>query len=181
MNARAITDSIVAAHIVESTAGIPLLEVIDGKERSHAIMVARRTLARELMPTVLVLDSESLEDRTIMEAQLEIGGILESCSRRIPYRLILAIPQVESILFSDREGFERALGRTVVDLDWFEARFRPRTVLRRLLEGDFNEAAVALIDRLDAAALRRMGCHPVVREIRGFMTEVRRARIRRTG
>lgn len=121
-----------------------------------------------------------------MEEQQEVGGILERSHGRTPYRLLLAIPQVEAILFSDREGFEKALGRKVAELDWFEARFRPRAVFRRLLgEGDFEKKALAVIDALDEAALRRMSRHPIIREIREFMAEVqpaaKRTRVRRAG
>ena len=103
-----------------------------------------------------------------------------------PYRLILPIPQVEAILFSDRKGFEKALGRKVADLDWFEARFRPRSVLSRLLgDGDYDEKALTFIDALDDAALRRMAQHEIVQEIREFIDEVqpksRRPRVRRAG
>ena len=158
-------------------------EVYDGRERSTAIMMACGALS-ESMPTVLLLDSDTLEDRLLRERQHLVEIILNRCRGRIPYRLILAVPQIEAILFSERKGFERALGRKVADLDWFEARFRPRAVFRRLLgEGDFEEKALAVINALDEAALRRMARHPIIREIRDFMAEVqpKRARVRRVG
>jgi predicted NACHT family NTPase len=63
----------------------------------------------------------------------------------------------------------------VAENDWFEARFRPRAVLRRLLgEDDYEQRAVALIDRLDETALKRMRRHPVVREIEEFLPEVQK-------
>ena len=182
----AILDNAPCARLVRRVIGDLEFEVYDGYERSNAIMSACGFLARELTPTVLLLDSETLEDRMLMESQLEIGGILNRSHGRTPYRLILAIPQVDAILFSDREGFEKALGRKVADLDWFEARFRPRAVFRRLLGDpeDFEDRALAVINALDDAALRRMARHPIVREIRGFMAEVqepKRARVRRAG
>jgi hypothetical protein len=184
----AILDSLPSARLVRRVIRDDSFEVFDSGERSTAIMSACGVLSRELIPTVLLLDSETLEDRLLMESRLTIGGILERGHGRTPYRLILAIPQVEAILFSDREGFEQALGHNVADLDWFEARFRPRAVFRRLL-GDpehFETGALAVINALDDAALRRMARHPVIREIRGFMAEVqepaaKRARVRRAG
>lgn len=158
-------------------------EVYNGLERSTAIMMACGALS-ELMPTVLLLDSDTLEERLLRERQHLVDIILNRSHGRTPYRLILAVPQVETILFSDRAGFEKALGRKVADMDWFEARFRPRAVFRRLLgEGDFEAKALAVINALDDAALRQMARHPIIQEIRGFMAEVqpKRARVRRAG
>jgi hypothetical protein len=188
MTVAAILDNALCARLVRRVIGDLGFEVYDARERSNAIMSACGVLSRELTPTVLLLDSETLEDRLLMETRLTVGGILERGHGRTPYRLILAVPQVEAILFSDREGFEKALGHKVADLDWFEARFRPRAVFRRLLGDpeDFETEALAVINALDDAALRRMGRHPIVREIRGFMAEVQepaveRARVRRAG
>jgi hypothetical protein len=187
MNVYAIFDSIASARIVDRVVGDPSIMLASGAVRSSAIMMACGALSRERTPTVLVLDSDSLEERAILEKQAEIGGILGDCNGRIPYRLILAVPQVEAILFTDRNGFEKALGRKVGDEDWFEARFRPRAVLKRLLAGsDYEDAVRKLGETLDAAALRRMARHPIIQEIRSFMAEVqepasKRARVRRAG
>ena len=187
MNVYAIFDSIASARIVDRVVGDPSIMLASGDVRSSAIMMACGALSRERTPSVLVLDSDSLEERVLVVEQVEIGGILDDCHGRIPYRLVLAIPQVEAILFSDREGFEKALGRKVAEEDWFEARFRPRAVLRRLLDGsDYEQAVRSLVDALDDAALRRMARHPIIREIREFIAEVqepasKRARVRRAG
>jgi hypothetical protein len=187
MNVYAIFDSIASARIVDRVVDDPSVMLASGDVRSSAIMMSCGALSRERTPTVLVLDSDSLEERVMLVEQAEIGGILDDCRGRIPYRLVLAIPQVEAILFSDREGFEKALSRKVADEEWFEARFRPRAVLRRLLAGgDYEQAVRTLVDALDDAALRRMARHSIVQEIRGFIAEVRepaskRARVRRAG
>jgi hypothetical protein len=186
INVYAIFDAIPSARIVGRIIDDSSLLLAAAEVRSSAIMMTCGALIREATPAVLVLDSDSLEDRVMMVDRVEIGGILDRCHGRIPYRLILAIPQVEAILFSDRAGFEKALGRKVADLDWFEARFRPRAVFRRLLgDREFEEGALAVIDALDEPALRRMARHSIVREIRSFMAEVqapaKRARVRRAG
>jgi len=160
------------------------LEYADYK--TDAIMRAWGTLGSEQCPTIVLLDSDSVEQRAIVDEYAESNGLLKLRCGRTPYRLILAIPQAETILFSDRDGLERALGRKVADLDWFEARFRPRAVLSRLLgDGDYDEKALAFIDALDEAALRRMAQHEIVQEIREFIEEVqpksRRSRVRRAG
>jgi hypothetical protein len=187
MNVYAIFDSVASARLVGRIIEDPTLMLAAGDVQSSAIMMAGGALRREFTPTVLVLDSDSLEERAILAEQAEINGLMSLYGSQIPYRVVLAVPQVEAILFSDREGLEKALGRKVGDEDWFEARFRPRAVLKRLLAGsDYEQAVRTLTDALDDAALRRMARHPIIQEILGFIAEVRepaskRARVRRVG
>ncbi|HYH81024.1 MAG TPA: hypothetical protein VEX86_14580 [Longimicrobium sp.] len=176
-----VVDNAPAARIVERVLADPRVEVVNAKERSTAMMKARSILLRELEPTVLLLDADSLEERAIVEDRLEIGGYLQRSSRGIPNRLVLAVPQVEGILFTDRRGLEKALGRRIGDEDFFEARFRPKAVLYRLLDGEDAEGrALRLIEALDASALKRMASHPAIREIQEFVSEVA-VRFRRVG
>jgi hypothetical protein len=187
MTVAAILDNEPCGRLVRRVISDPGFEVYNGQVRSNAIMSACGIMSRDLTPTVLLLDSDTLEERLLMERRHTVEGILDRDHGRTPYRLILAVPQVETILFSDREGFEKALGRKVADLDWFEARFRPRAVFRRLLgDREFEEGALEVINALDDAALRRMARHPIIREIREFIAEVqepaaKRARVRRAG
>jgi len=183
----AILDNEPCARLVRRVIQAPGFEVYDGYEQSNAIMSACGIMSRDLTPAVLLLDSDTLEERLLMERRHTVEVILDRGHGRTPYRLILAVPQVETILFSDREGLEKALGRKIADPDWFEARFRPRAVLRRLLgDRDYKEAALEVIDALDDAALLRMARHSIVQEILGFIAEVqepasKRARVRRAG
>jgi hypothetical protein len=180
MSVFVIVDNAPAARVVERVLADPRVEVVNAKERSTAMMKARSVLLREVEPTVLLLDSDSLEERAIVEDQLEIGGYLQRSSRGLPNRLVLAVPQVESILFADRAGLEKALERRIADEDFFEARFRPKAVFYRLLGGGAEACALRVIDRLDESALKRMASHPAIREIQEFVSEVS-VRSRRVG
>jgi hypothetical protein len=149
---------------------------------------ASTTLYRRGRPTVLLLDSDSLEERAMMYQRAELEPLFNRGHTVPPNRLIFAVPQLEAVLFEDRAGLERALGRRMTDEEAFEARFRPRAVFERLLGGgDVEAKAEAVIAALDAAALRKMRRHPVIQEIEAFAREVRRgetparARMRRAG
>ena len=182
-----------AARLVERVLNDPCVAVEDTWERSSAMMRAARVAGREEQPVVLVLDSDSLEERPLMEDRLEVGGYLLGRSGGTPSKLVLAVPQVEAVLFHDRAGLERALGRKIADEDAFEARFRPKAVFRRLvgegaeheapfveedadgnviLRDEIEERALAVIDALDEAALARMATHSIIREIVEFIDEV---------
>ncbi len=139
-------------------------------QRSYGIMLACSILAKEKQPTVLVIDSDTLEERAWIDEQAMIDGLLHDAAIRTPHTLVLAVPQVESVLFRDRAGLERALGHGIPDETCFEARFRPRAVIHRLL-GDktVEEREVALIDALDEPALLRMAVDPAIIRIERFI------------
>ena len=163
-----------AARLIRRVLNDPAVRVEDTWERSSAMRRAGRLAGMEEEPVVLVLDTDSVEERPMVEDRLEIGGYLRGRSGGTPSKLVLAVPQVEAVLFSDRAGLERALGRKIADDDAFEARFRPRAVFQRLLgDGETEERALEVIDRLDDAALSRMAKHPIIREIVDFAAEVR--------
>ena len=164
-----------AALLLKRVLSDPGVHVEDTWEFSSAMMRAGRIAGHDEHPVILVMDTDSLEKRPIEEYRLEIGGYLRRRSGGTPSRLVLAIPQVETVLFHDRAGLERALGRRLSYDEAFEARFRPRAVFERLVgEEDTEAKALAVIDRLDDAALRCMATHPLIREIREFVDEMAR-------
>lgn len=186
--------------VVEGHPGARLIERILGAagrdaftvgsgERSAAIMLAGSILATERKPTLLVVDSDTLEERAWIDEQATIDDILHHAAVRTPYSLVLAVPQIESVLFRDRPGLERALGHGIPDEVYFEARFRPRAVMHRLLgEQDVEEREIALVDALDEAALQRMADDPAIAQIERFLDSVqqrtarsRKERVRRAG
>lgn len=174
MNTTVVVAGASAARLIRRVLNDPAVRVEDTWERSSAMMRAGRLAGMEEEPVVLVLDTDSLEERPIVEDRLEIGGYLRGRSGATPSKLVLAVPQVEAVLFSDRAGLERALGQKIADEDFFEARFRPMAVFRRLVgEANGEERAGQVIDGLDDAALSRMAKHPIIQEITSFVEELR--------
>src|ERR1700741_2521357 len=94
-NVYAIFDSLPAARIVQRSAAGPPLKLGLPDVSSAAILMACGALRREHAPAILVLDSDSLEERVILQEEVAIEGVMELYRERIPYRIILAVPQVE--------------------------------------------------------------------------------------
>jgi hypothetical protein len=176
IEAYAVVQGEVGRHAIERVlraARVSTIEVVAGADRSDAIGYAASLRWAQQRPTALVLDSDTVEERSLELQRVSVAELLGPPSERLPGQLILAAPQVEAVLFSDRAGLERALGREIADDDVFEARFRPKAVFQRLLgDGDAEARALAVIDALDDDALRRMARHPVIREITGFAAEI---------
>lgn len=150
------------------------VRVEENSTRSGAIGLGSTLLSPAYeQPVTVVLDANTLEEGPLEEQRSTVEHLLWMGSSGAPFRLVLAVPQVEAVLFADRAGLERALGRAIADDDFFEARFRPKAVFKRLVgEDDGEERARAVIDRLDHAALVRMAQHPLIQEIAAFVEEV---------
>lgn len=173
MNVGIVLETAPTARLMGRIFPDPNTRIFDAQERSNAIM-GIGSLAAKDMAGVLVLDSDTLEERMLTELQLEIGALVRMGNAAYPRRLVLAIPQVEAVLFADRAGLEKALAKKITDDEAFEARFRPKAVFYRLLgKQNATERAIAVIDRLSDDTLRRMAEHPVIQEIRQFIDEVR--------
>jgi hypothetical protein len=142
--------------------------------RTEAIGAGRASLSHRYMePVAVVLDADTLEEGPLHEQRSTVEYLLKTGVSDDRFRLVLAVPQVEAVLFSDRTGLERALGRKIADDDFFEARFRPKAVFQRLVgRRDTERRALAVIDALDEAALRCMAKHPIIHEIAEFVEEV---------
>jgi hypothetical protein len=179
MNIQVVVAGPVGARIlgrVLRDSGADWAMIREAEDRSDAIIYASTLLSAAYdLTTVLVLDADTLEDAPLQEQRSRVEHLVRPSSVGMRFRLVLSIPQVEAVLFSDRAGLERALGRKIADDDFFEARFRPKTVFERVVGNDDTEAkALAVIDALDEAALARMARHPIIREIVEFAEEVRR-------
>jgi cell fate (sporulation/competence/biofilm development) regulator YmcA (YheA/YmcA/DUF963 family) len=170
VNTGIVLETAPTARLVRRILSDPTVVIFNAEERSNAIMGIGSLAARDLAG-VLVLDSDTLEERMLTELRLEIGALVRMGNAACPRRLVLAIPQVEAVLFADRAGLEQALAKKITDEQAFEARFRPKAVFYRLLgKQNATERAIAVIDRLSDEALRRMAEHPVIQE---FIDEVR--------
>jgi len=170
------------------------VRIRDSWNRSGAIGTASTLLSPSCeQPAAVVLDADTLEEGPLQEQRSTVEHLLTMAWSGVPFRLVLAVPQVEAVLFHDRAGLERAMGRRIADEDAFEARFRPKAVFRRLvgegaehdapfveedadgnvsLRDEIEERSLAVIDALDEAALARMATHPIIREIAAFVAEV---------
>lgn len=148
------------------------LDVHATKTRFAAVSLSGAILADRAEPVALVLDADTLEAGSLDEERTTLDFLVRYGAAGTPYRIVLAIPQLAGALFLDRKELEQALGREMLDADFFEARFRPRAVLERLL-GDLDGAeGVAAVDALPDSSLRRIARHDAMQEIVAFLDRI---------
>ena len=154
------------------SAGRGAFDVVEGGDPAGAVELASTLLARG-EPAALVLDAGTADEAAAELQREEVEDELRGAAGGTPFRVVMAVPRAERLLFADRDGFQRALGREISDRAAWAARSDPRGMLARLLEaGDVDAGAVAIVEKLDDESLTELARHPAFAEIFDLLVEV---------
>jgi hypothetical protein len=114
---------------------------------------------------VVVMDADSVEPHRVREHEAELEYLLPAGNfDGILADVLMAVPQVEVVLFSDPEALECVLGRPLTEREKIEGEFRPRAVLERLL-ADTRMDEDALLEKINPRAAACFAAHPLIREL----------------
>lgn len=163
-------------HILDG-AGRDTAEVIAGGPGNvEAVTLAQSLRYREPLPLALVLDARTNDPEFVSEQEHEWFSFARNgmISPNVPFQLFMAVPEVEAVLFHDPPSLERILGRPIPPDALFEAQFRPRVVLQRLLaETDPARDLGWVAERIDAEAACAFAQHPLMRSLIAFLRHPR--------
>lgn len=152
-----------------STLSLPEFGVLQGGRKTGAALRGSAVLHEWNEPVIVVLDADSVEPENIWEQEstyrlLVPAGDFPGC----PADVLMAVPQVEAVLFGDAEALECVLGRPLTEREKIEGEFRPRAVLDRLL-ADAGMDRDAFLARINPLAAARFAAHPLVGSIAAFV------------
>lgn len=151
------------------TLPLPEFGVLQGGRKTGAALRGSTVLHEWNEPVIVVLDADSVEPENIWEQEstyrlLVPAGNFPGC----PADVLMAVPQVEAVLFGDHAALSRILGRELTEREKIEGEFRPRAVLDRLL-ADVGMDRDAFLEKIDAQAARRFAAHPLVQSVAAFV------------
>ncbi len=167
-----MTETPFAARMLErllSTVKLPVHEVLHGGRKTGAVMRGNTVLNGWNAPVVVVVDADSVEPANIWEQESGYRFLLPAGDfPGAPAEILMAIPQVEAVLFGDHEGLECILGRPLTEREKIEGEFRPRAVLDRLL-ADAGMDRDALLERISPREAAQFAAHPLVQSLAAFI------------
>lgn len=143
-----------------------------GPGNPEAAVAARSQRYHEPVPLALVLDARTTDPDFVTEQEHEWFSFtqLNMTWPDVPFQLFMAVPEVETVLFHDPPTLERILGRPIPPDALFEAQFRPRVVLQRLIaECDPARDLGWLAERIDAEAAHAFAGHPLMQSLIAFL------------
>jgi hypothetical protein len=151
---------------------LPEFVVVRGGRQTSAIGLANSIQSNRGVPVVVVLDADTVEPRAIVEKRPDLEYLLNTRSFPAgpppPAVLLMAVPQVEVVLFSDPEALECVLGRPLTEREKIEGEFRPRAVLDRLL-AETGMDGDAFLARINTRAAARFAAHPLIQSLVQFI------------
>lgn len=156
------------SRILEAS-GMPEVVVVSGgRNRTGAASYARSLLGTRRHPVALVLDARTYDADFAREQEREYFSLARGGSA--PLRLFMAVPELEAVLFSDPATLERILERPIPADVLFEAQFRPRVVLQRLLDESHPGRDLSWVpERIDDEAGCAYARHPLVCSLIAFL------------
>lgn len=140
--------------------------------RSSVVSFAKSILVSRREPVALVMDADTIDPAAVRGQEREVYDLLRAASYRTPFRLFLAVPELEALLFADVEALSRLVG---VEVTWQEAReaeVRPGKVLDEIL-GRSPEVRTreALLARMGTGAAGAIRGHPLLRDLSEFVRQ----------
>ncbi|HEX6037500.1 hypothetical protein [Longimicrobium sp.] len=152
-----------------ATLDLPEHGVLQGGRKTGAALRGNTVLHEWNEPVIVVLDSDSVEPENIWEQEstyryLVPAGDFPGC----PADVLMAVPQVEAVLFSDHDALACILGRELTEREKIEGEFRPRAVLDRLL-ADVGMDRDAFLRKIPPQAATRFAAHSIVQSIAAFV------------
>jgi len=144
-----------------------------GSGSSDAQSLARSILAVKHHPVAFVLDADTVDAELIKERVDLNQDLLRYASAGTPFKVLLAVPTIETILFQDRVLLEQLTQHRFTDVEWAQAEFVPGLVLQKVLSGTIQPLTLDdLIQRLTGEMIDKLSAHPLICELSQFLAEV---------
>lgn len=153
------------------TRDMPEVVVVRGGKFTMALTYGSSLLSERGVPVAVVMDADSVEPHSVHEKKEMCDYLLPAGNfGGIHAAVLMAVPQVEAVLFSDPEALGCILGRRLTERETIEGEFRPRAVLDRLL-AEAGMDRDALLEKISPKAAARFAAHPLIRSLAQFVEE----------
>lgn len=148
------------------------VKFINGQGGYGAISFARKLLMTERIPTAIVIDADAGQEAVVETQRQDLDFLLQQAAADVPYRLLLAVPEIETVFFQNRGLLEELLGRQFTDLEWHLAQQQPRLLLNSFPGGSSGFVPQALAKLNDKQ--REILCqHPLIQSLSQFLVAQR--------
>jgi hypothetical protein len=141
---------------------------------SSAKSLARSLIVRRRVPVALMMDADTVASELIAERRQSTTELLEIVAGGIPYRVVMAVPEMEGIYFQAPSLIERVYGQNVSGSILTLSRISPKAALQEL-SAQLQTAPdrTTLLDALTSQDMESMRESPVIQELSEFLVLAR--------
>ncbi|BBL74058.1 hypothetical protein [Methylomagnum ishizawai] len=139
---------------------------------SSMASLARSLLADRRVPVLIVADADTIDPESIQDRRQSIEEAVAYVAHSIPVKVVLAVPEIESVFFRDAALLSRWLGYSPSPELLAMAHYQPRQALLKLLAPAQKEIIHLLSDPLHESEIETLRDIPFIREIIQFLSAI---------
>jgi hypothetical protein len=142
------------------------IKIVEGNGYSGAESLTRTLLITRQQPVILVVNADSNDPRE--RQQFLESSIGQYADRRL-WKVLVAVPALESILFTDRSVVESLVETEASDLALIQGQYEPKKALERLSPGITSEPRFS--ERIAQVDLTPLSSHEFVRNLKASLAQ----------
>jgi hypothetical protein len=145
------------------------VRLVDGKGKYGAESLARSVAATRDVPVVLLIDADTTDETLITQKRQDVRFMVRQTSTGAPFHLLLAIPTIETVFFTDRVLLEQLIDRHLTDLEWQLGQRQPKDLLESVT-GDSRKFMDSVLTQLSEEQVDILRRHPLIIELMAVLT-----------
>lgn len=139
--------------------------------RHSAPSLSRTILAVEQKPVALLVDAHTNDETAIQERTDILHYLLQQAAAGVPFRVFLAVPEIETVFFQDQALLERLTHTRFTEREWKLARLSPKAFLTEVVAAQ-SASLEHLVSSLSEDSISVLQQHPLVFELSAFLDSV---------
>ena len=144
------------------------IRVVGGKSSIYSF--ARTLLAVKRIPVAIVIDADSPEQDAALERQLEAEEVIGNAAAGLPFRVIVAVPELEILFFQRLELLRRVYGEVVDEHLTELAQLSPRRALMKLApDKTYEFARMDVLRAMNDSDVQSLRESPLIQDLLSFL------------
>ena len=117
--------------------------IVTSGGRSNIVSKARSLMVTKRKPLVLVTDANVIEKDAVEQRHQSLHELLRSATAGVPFKVVLAVPEIESWFFDVPEVVERLSGKQLSLEQRQLGEIRPKEALSQIFKAQVSVAHLA--------------------------------------
>jgi hypothetical protein len=139
---------------------------------SSGLSVARTMLAVKRRPVAVVIDADSPEQEVASERQRSAEEVLADAASGVPFRVIVAVPELAILFFERPQLLKRVYGKSVTAWVTELGQVSPRRALQKLdPDLSYEYLRFKILRAMDEADIKALRATALIQELPRFLKE----------
>ncbi|MFM2063922.1 MAG: hypothetical protein RLZZ507_3593 [Cyanobacteriota bacterium] len=147
------------------------IKFVAGEGQYGVRSLASSLLATRSTPVAIVLDADTENENQIYEKSDVVNYLLHRASPGIPYKVILAVPEIEVIFLEDKFLIEKIAERSFNALEWQFAKSQPKKFLVEVLGKD-TPIFEKIFSNISDDEIKILQQHTLIQDLIKFLSSV---------